>query len=215
MDACKLACAYQAVCSSTACTSSLALVCYFATVLTISCMPISLSCLASSVQHPLKIQSWFLPLRCCLTHCDDDLKNGVDVQVAIGNDGQPVDLKSLLRVPLTDRMQCDCCAACITDVHRTCTKCGDYDACIRCCRAVRTEDKVMQPYKPMFCDLLVVMLCKFAGFNRLAQSSAATALSPSAFVGWAANLHGRYVLRSSCKWTALMQHPLFVRCMST
>ncbi|KAL0039988.1 hypothetical protein WJX79_001647 [Trebouxia sp. C0005] len=71
----------------------------------------------------------------------DEFLAARDAEVAVGNDGQPVDLKSLPRVPLTDRMQCDCCAACITDVHRTCTKCGDYDACIRCCRAARAEDK--------------------------------------------------------------------------
>ncbi|KAL0045073.1 hypothetical protein WJX82_007369 [Trebouxia sp. C0006] len=71
----------------------------------------------------------------------DEFLAARDAEVAVGNDGQPVDLESLPRVPLTDRMQCDCCAACITDVHRTCTKCGDYDACIRCCRAVRTEDQ--------------------------------------------------------------------------
>ncbi len=71
------------------------------------------------------------------------------MQVAVGNDGQPVDLQSLPRVALSDRMQCDWCAACITDVHRTCTNCGDYDACITCCRAKRTEDQVRQAHKPM------------------------------------------------------------------
>ncbi len=136
--------------------------CYFAIVLTNSCMvtcPIAQPqtytvihlCLGSKSQSELSFAAEVFSdtLLCFHTSRPDYLKKGVDMQVAVGNDGQPVDLKSLPRVPLTDRMQCDCCAACITDVHRTCTKCGGYDACIRCCHAVRTEDKVRQPFKPM------------------------------------------------------------------
>lgn len=67
-------------------------------------------------------------------------------QVAAGNEGVPVDLKSVRKVELTDRMQCDCCAACITDIHRTCSKCGDYDTCIRCCRSMRQKQDVREAH---------------------------------------------------------------------
>ena len=63
------------------------------------------------------------------------------LQIAIGNNGKPADLATLKLVPLNDRQQCDGCASCITDVHRTCQICG-YDACIRCCRNLREQNKV-------------------------------------------------------------------------
>lgn len=64
-----------------------------------------------------------------------------DEEVAAGNDGKQIDLKSIRKVELAERMQCDACAACITDVHRTCSQCGDYDACVRCCHATRKENQ--------------------------------------------------------------------------
>lgn len=63
------------------------------------------------------------------------------LQVAEGDNGKPASLETLTLVPLVERQQCDGCASCITDVHRTCKECG-YDACIRCCRGLREQGQV-------------------------------------------------------------------------
>lgn len=60
--------------------------------------------------------------------------------------GQAVPLQSLKVVPLKDRLQCDCCAAAIADVHRTCSneQCGDFDMCQKCSLDARQQGKVRQ-----------------------------------------------------------------------
>ena len=63
------------------------------------------------------------------------------LQIAKGDNGKPASLNTLSLVPLVERQQCDGCASCITDVHRTCSECG-YDACIRCCRGLREQGQV-------------------------------------------------------------------------
>ena len=65
----------------------------------------------------------------------------VVLQVAKGNNGKPADVNKLKLVPLLDRQLCDGCASCIADVHRSCKACG-YDACMRCCSAMRKQGKV-------------------------------------------------------------------------
>ena len=73
--------------------------------------------------------------------------------------GGPVELKNLRAVALKDRLQCDCCAAAIADVHRTCSnkECGDYDMCIKCSLDARKQHKVPHPCSmtPRTCDCTV------------------------------------------------------------
>lgn len=58
--------------------------------------------------------------------------------------GSAVELQGVKTIPLKDRLQCDCCAAAISDVHRTCSneQCGDFDMCIKCSLDARKQDKV-------------------------------------------------------------------------
>lgn len=63
------------------------------------------------------------------------------LQIAEGDNGKSASLETLCLVPLVERQQCDGCASCITDVHRTCKECG-YDVCIRCCRGLREQGQV-------------------------------------------------------------------------
>ncbi|KAL3151375.1 hypothetical protein ABBQ38_013204 [Trebouxia sp. C0009 RCD-2024] len=65
-----------------------------------------------------------------------------DAEIAEGNNGKPANLKTLSLVPLVERQQCDGCASCISDVHRTCKACG-YDVCIRCCRTAREQGQAV------------------------------------------------------------------------
>ena len=63
------------------------------------------------------------------------------LQIAEGDNGKSASLETLSLVPLVERQQCDACASCITDVHRTCKECG-YDVCVRCCRGLREQGQV-------------------------------------------------------------------------
>ncbi|KAL3160540.1 hypothetical protein ABBQ32_010839 [Trebouxia sp. C0010 RCD-2024] len=65
-----------------------------------------------------------------------------DAEIVEGNNGKPANLETLSLVPLVERQQCDGCASCISDVHRTCKACG-YDVCIRCCRTLREQGQAV------------------------------------------------------------------------
>lgn len=75
------------------------------------------------------------------------------LQIAEGDNGKSASLETLSLVPLVERQQCDGCASCITDVHRTCNECG-YDVCIRCCRGMREQGQVSS-FQDVTCPLLL------------------------------------------------------------